>query len=255
MYRKDFIDIYAEFIKVFYKVADMFEKEKSVTPEKLKHYLSKFPDLTPHLCHAETTSQVLDVVQENISFISCCSFLRNAADFFTLTGAVEVIKKYSTYVDEFCTQTLTRHIYMEPFVSTKSKFAPSTTITFKLGWNSADKTLLDIRELLEKAFHEQHIYVHIVVVRGGSVKVICVSPQHVMKHLVRLAQMNKEVLVENGMTYLRVGETIVVDKSGQNEVKIIIIITETLLYLLIIISDITCGRSCFSINHCTSVKR
>ena len=109
---------------------------------------------------------------------------------------------------------------MKPFVSTKSiNFAPSTTITFKLGWKPADKTLSDIRDLLEKTFHEQHIYVHIVVVRGGCVKVICVSPQHVMKHLVRLAQLNKEVLVENGVTYLKVGNTIVVDKSRQNEVR------------------------------------
>ena len=40
-----------------------------------------------------------------------------------------------------------------------------------------------------------------------------------MKHLVRLAQVNKEVLVENSVTYLRVGDTTVVDNSGQNEVR------------------------------------
>ena len=45
------------------------------------------------------------------------------------------------------------------------------------------------------------------------------SPQLVMKHLMRLAQENKEVLVESGVTYLRVGDTIVVDNSGQNEVR------------------------------------
>ena len=32
-----------------------------------------------------------------------------------------------------------------------------------------------------------------------------------MKHLVRLAQVNKEVFMESGVTYLRVGATIVVD--------------------------------------------
>ena len=219
VYRSDYDDIQAEFIKLFLKVTEIFEMEQSVTPEKLKKYLSKFPELTPHLCYAETTSQVLDVVQEHSSFI-CCSYLKHAANYFNLTGAIEAIKKYYTYVDEFCSQTLTKHMYMKPFISTKSmKFAPSTTITFKLEWKPADKTLLDIRDLLEKAFLEHHIYVHIVVVRGGSVKLICVSPQHVMKHLVRLAQVNKEVLVESGVTYLRVGDTIVVDNSGQNEVR------------------------------------
>ena len=138
VYRSDYDDIQAEFIKLFLKVAEIFEKKKSMTPEKLKRYLSKFPELTPHLYYAETMSQVLDVVQEHSSFI-CCSYLRHAVNYFNLPGAIEAIKNYYTYVDEFCSQTLTRHIYMKPFISTKSiQFAPSTTITFKLGWKPAD---------------------------------------------------------------------------------------------------------------------
>ena len=81
------------------------------------------------------------------------------------------------------------------------------------------KTLSDIQGLLRQAFHEQSIYVRIVVVRGGSVRVICCAPQYLMTELVRLAQKNRELLVESSVTYLRVGDTIVVDTSDQNEVR------------------------------------
>ena len=161
---------------------------------------------------------MMHVIQQHSSF-TCCSYLEHVADQLKLPALTEEIENYNKYVNEFCSQTLTRHIYMKPFITNKSiEFTPATTITFKLEWSPSKKTLTDIQSILRQAFHEHQIYVHIVVVRGGSVRVICVSPQHVMKHLVRLAQVNKEILVENGVTYLRVGNTIVVDNSGQNEV-------------------------------------
>ena len=112
---------------------------------------------------------------------------------------------------------------MKPFLNTKSvDFTSSTnsTITFKLRWSPADKTLSDIQDLLQQAFEEQSIYVHIIVVRGGSVRVICCAQQYLMTELVRLAQKNRELLVKNSVTYLRVGDIIVVDTSDQNEVRI-----------------------------------
>ena len=50
------------------------------------------------------------------------------------------------------------------------------------------RTLSDILELLQLAFDEQSIYVHIVVIRGGSVRVVCYAPQYLMTELVGLAQ-------------------------------------------------------------------
>ena len=100
------------------------------------------------------------------------------------------------------------------------EFAPSTTLTFKLEWNPDDKTLNDIRGVLERVFYEHSVYVHIVVVRGGSVWVICCAPQYLMAELARLAQRNMKLLVESSVTYLRVGDTIVVNTSDQNEVRI-----------------------------------
>ena len=60
------------------------------------------------------------------------------------------------------------------------------------------KNVLDTSRspILRQAFHEQSIYVRIVVDRGGSVRVICCAPQYLMTELVRLAQKNRELLVE-----------------------------------------------------------
>ena len=107
--------------------------------------------------------------------------------------------------------------------------------------------------LLQQAFHEHSVYVHIVVVRGGSVRVICCAPQYLMTELVRLAQKNRELLVESSVTYLRVGDTIVVDTSDQNEVRICY--HRNCVTFDFHTSDITCGRSCPSTNHCTSVEK
>ena len=110
---------------------------------------------------------------------------------------------------------------MQPFITAKSiNMTDSEIISFKLEWSPDTKTLSDIRSLLRQAFIEQSVYVWIVVVRDGSVRVICCAPQYLMTELVRLAQKNRELLVESSVTYLRVGNTIVVDTSNQNEARI-----------------------------------
>ena len=136
---------------------------------------------------------------------------------------MEKVARYNQYVKDFCSQKLSKHIYMKPFITHKPvNFSSSTTITFKLEWEPHKKTLSDIQSVIREAFCEHQIYVHIVVVVGGSIRVVCYTPQHVMEHLVRLAEENKEVLVESGVTYLRVGDTVVVDTSGHSEVSEII---------------------------------
>ena len=167
---------------------------------------------------ANTISPIID---HNVhSSFTCCSHLKGVATRFNATAAIEKIEIYYKFVDDFCQYKLANHIYMKPFLTATFDFTPSTTITFKLRWHPSDKTLSDILELLQQAFDEQSIHVHIVVVRGGSVRVICCAPQYLMTELVRLAQKNRELLVESSVTYLRVGDTIVVDTTDQNEVRI-----------------------------------
>ena len=219
-YRSDFEDIQIRFAQLFDEVAEILENEESVTPERLKRFVSRIPDMNDSLDNAHTISDIIDVIQEHSSLISC-TYLKGVATRFNISAVTEKIEKYYQFVSKFCQYELTHHIYMKPFLTAKSMtFTPSTTITFKLQWHPFKKTLSDIQSLLRQAFHEQSIYVDIVVVRGGSVRVICCAPQYLMTELVRLAQKNRELLMESSVTYLRVGDTIVVDTSDQNEVRI-----------------------------------
>ena len=219
-YRRDFEDIQNKFAKLFLEITEILEKEESVNIERLKGYISKFPEMKNSLDNAHTITDIIDIIQEHSSLTSC-SYLKGVAELFNVSAAIEKIDKYYEFVDDFSQNKLANHIYMKPFFTAKStEFTPSTTITFKLRWQPNDKTLSDILELLQQAFDDQSVHVHIVVVRGGSVRVICCAPQYLMTELVRLAQKNRELLVESSVTYLRVGDTIVVDTSDQNEVRI-----------------------------------
>ena len=219
-YRRDFEDIQDRFAQLFDEVAEILENEESITPERLKRFVSRIPYMKDSLDNAHTISDIIDIVQEHSS-ITSCTHLKGVARRFNISAVTERIEKYYQFVSEFCQYKLTHHIYMKPFLTVKSiDLTPSTTITFKLRWSANDRTLSDILELLQHAFDEQSVYVHIVVVRGGSVRVICCAPQYLMTELVRLAQKNRELLVESSVTYLRVGDTIVVDTSDQNEVRI-----------------------------------
>ena len=196
------------------------EDEESVTPERLKRFVSRFPEMSDSLDNAQTISDIINIIQEHSSF-TCCTFLEGVALRFNVSAAIGKIKEYYQFVDDFCQYKLANHIYMKTFLTSNTiDITPSTTVTFQLRWSPAEKTLSHIKHLLQQVFDEQSVYVHVMVVRGGSVRVICCAPQYLMTELVRLAQKNRELLVESSVTYLRVGDTIVVDTSDQNEVRI-----------------------------------
>ena len=220
VYQGDFEDLQGKFVELFADVTKAFKKNKSVTTKKLKDHLSFYPDLVASLADADSISDIMHILKNHSTFI-CCSRLKNVAEHFKIPAVNEKIEIYFQYLQDFCSRKLTKHMYLEPFITAKStEFAPTTTLTFKLEWNPDNKTLSDIQGVIRQVFHEHSIHIHIVVVRGGSVRVICCAPQYLMTELVGLAQKNRELLVESNVTYLRVGDTIVVDNSFQNEVRI-----------------------------------
>ena len=165
-YRSDFEDVQNKFCQLFGEVAEILENEESVNIERLKGYISKFPEMEESLDNAHTISEIIDTIQKHSSLTSC-SHLKGVAELFNVTAAFEKIEKYYEYVDEFCQHKLPNHIYMKSFLTAKSSdYTPSTTINFKLRWSPNDMQLSGILELLQQAFDEQSVYVHIVVVTG-----------------------------------------------------------------------------------------
>ena len=194
---------------------------RAISLERLKRFVSRIPEMNDSLDNAHTISDIVDIIQEHSSLYIVLRISKESLDDSKSLLSLKKIEEYYQLVSEFCQYELTHHIYMKPFLTDKSVIiAPSATITFHLRWCPNDKTLSNVLELLQQAFDEQSVYVHIVLVRGGSVRVICCAPQYLMTELVRLAQKNRELLVESSVTYLRVGDTIVVGTSDQNKVRI-----------------------------------
>ena len=51
-YRSDFEDIQIRFAQLFDEVAEILENEESVTPERLKRFVSRIPDMNDSLDNA-----------------------------------------------------------------------------------------------------------------------------------------------------------------------------------------------------------
>ena len=166
-YRIDFDDIESEFVQLFIDAAKIIEKDETVTMKKLKRFLSRFRELRASLASADTIIDLLDIIQDHSSF-TCCSLLQHVARYFKITAVTNKIESYLKYVEQFCSEKISKHIYMKPFLTDKAtKITPSTTITFKLEWRPDEKTLSNIQSVLRQTFNYYCINVHIVVVRGG----------------------------------------------------------------------------------------
>ena len=218
MYKIDFDDVKSEFAELFYSITKIME-EAELDLEDLKKFLNFYEELRIPLQQADTIAKIMQVIQQNSSFINC-GYLKYVAKHFKLPAAAEKIDAYCKFVEKFCEEKLTQHSYVTSFLADPSTcLLSSETITFKLEWKPNKKTLTDIQSLLRKTFKRHASHIHIVVVGGGSVTAICYAPQYLMGVLVKLAQENMEVLVENSVTYLSVGYTVVLDKCAQEKVN------------------------------------
>ena len=221
-YKKDFDKIQTKFVQLFHDITIMLEEAPEVTLERLKKFLIFYDELKVPLQDADTITKVMLVVKEHSSFINC-TYLKAVADNFLKALPSNIpsegrtkIDTYEKFVDEFCQYNLTQHSYVTSFLKDQSRQPLSSeTLTFKLEWDPIEKTLSNIQDTLRKTFMSLASHIHIVVVGGGSVTVICYAPQYLMGALVRLAQENIKVLVESRVTYLSVGHAVLLDISAQ----------------------------------------
>ena len=224
VYKRDFDTIQVKFINLVLQVSKILKKSH-VSLKKLKTLLTSIPILKSPLKGADTIDKVMQVVQQHSSFINC-SYLEAITDRFSVPAARKEIDAYYNFVEEFCHHTLTQHSYVTSFFAKQSThLISSENITLKLEWNPDEKTLIDIQGLLRKTFHSLASHIHIVVIGGGSVTVICYAPQYLMGALAKLAKESRKTLVENRVTYLSVGYAVLLDGSAQAEVNGIVFST------------------------------
>ena len=168
-YKRDFVDLQDKF-------GDMFDEVhrdvKRVPVDDLKQYLcNMFHELETDVQDADTTNDVMKVVRNECTLVAYC-YLEMIANHFCLHRAKESIEQYRSTLDYFCKYTLEEHSYAksfrvdhpEPIVSSSDKIV----VTFKLEWNAKERSLKDIRDVLQMVFRDlTDDRVQIVVVEGG----------------------------------------------------------------------------------------
>ena len=196
----------------------MLEKNHSVSLKKLKQLLSTYADLKGPLKSARSFNSAMCIILEHSSIINCSS-LRLVAEHFNLPEVTQALDVYKDQVDEFCQKTIREHSYFRQFVGRKRKhFLSTQTITLKLEWNPDKKTLADIRSLLRKAFKGLSPLIHVDVIGEGSVTVVCYAPHYIMGALVKMAEENKSMLLENSVSYLSIGYAVILSSGAQEKV-------------------------------------
>ena len=219
VYKEDFDTIEKEFVSLHFRASHIILKS-SVTLQELKQLLSFYPELAiQNIQNAENVVEVMQVIQQHSSFINC-SYLKHVAEYFNLPEVKKEIDKYKKLVDDFCNSTIIQHSYMKPFTTNPPQYNMSSQIikiTMVLQWNPATKTLSDIHTLLEKAFQSLSSLIHVDVICKGSITVVCYAPHYIMGALLKMAKKNKSVLLENNVSYLSIGYTVVLDSTSEKE--------------------------------------
>ena len=220
VYKKQFDAIEKEFVSLHLRASCIILKS-SVTLQDLKELLSFYPQLAMPIQAAESVTKVMQVIQQHSSFINCF-YLEHVAEHFKLPEVTKEVDNYNKLVDDFCNSKIIEHSYMRPFTANPPQYNMSSqTIKIKimLQWNPATKTLSDIHTLLEKAFQSLSPLIHVDVICKGSVTVVCYAPHYIMGALVKMAKKNKNVLLENSVSYLSIGYTVALDSTSQEEVR------------------------------------
>ena len=221
MYKKDFDAISRKFVSLHLRASRIMLRNNAVTVQELKELLTSYPELELSLHGVDTISKVMRVVQRHSSFINC-SYLEHIAEEFKLPEVKKEINDYNELVDDFCNSKIIQHSYMERFTSNTPQYTVSSqTIKIKviLEWNPESKTLSDIRSLLRKAFKGLSPLIHVDVIGEGSVTIVCYAPHYLMGALVKITRKNKTMLLENSVSYLSIGYTVVLDSTAAEKVR------------------------------------
>ena len=208
-YKEAFVDLQDSFGKMYTSLCATLESQVSETA--LKDYLCKtFPELVIPLKDAIKIDDIMKIVRDKSS-LTDVAYFKVIAKHFDLEEMKQHVEKYRRELDSFCERTLNNHSYVRSFREDHPRYIhPSDKIEFQLQWNSIEKTMKDIRDVLQKGFGQLADRVQIVVIEVGSVVVVCCAPRYLMKELARLATNNAHELAAMGVVKLTIGGTEVI---------------------------------------------
>ena len=204
-YKKDFILLQDKFGTLFRSISKAVKSQVPV--DDLKEYLCEtFPEFKILLQEASTTDDVMKTVRNQSSLTDLAYFGRINGHFNLKMK--QKINRYCDSLDSFCQHTLENHSYVRSFREDYPRYILSSDkIVFRLQWKANEKTLKDIRDVLQMSFGYLADRVQIVVIEDGSVVVVCWAPRYLMEELVRHASARVHRLEKMGVVKLTICST------------------------------------------------
>ena len=204
-YKRDFILLQDKFGTLFRSISKAVKSQVPV--DNLKEYLCQtFPEFKISLQEVSTTDDVMEAVR-NRSSLTDVAYFDRINDHFNLK-MTQKINRYCDTLDSFCQYTLDNHSYVRSFREDYPRYILSSDkIVFQLQWKANEKTLKDIRDVLQMSFGHLADRVQIVVIEDGSVVVVCWAPRYLMEELVRHVSARVHRLAKMGVVKLTIGGT------------------------------------------------
>ena len=152
-YEERFDKMKVLFGNIFYDLSCLLARHVPSIQE-LKLYLSRcFPELKPQLDKAETTDNVVDIVQEKCTIVNLVC-LEAIADKFNLHEVIVHITDFKKAVDDFCNKVRVSVCNDDNFLANTSCILKCDTVVFIIDWEANDYSLELIKGLLSKAFED-----------------------------------------------------------------------------------------------------
>ena len=191
---------------------------KKINFEDLKQFLIQcYSELEVELAGIESIDDAMTVVIKHSNIINVAK-IETIVDCYDVTEAKELVTGYKEEIEKFSNTKL--NSMLNKNLSAHCSSLACETIKFVLDWEPSDRSLEDIRLLLEKAFGDlgRRVLVRRIS-EANSILIICYAPLYLMNALLMKAQANLPVLQEKMLLMqLHIGHYCVYDRDLINEV-------------------------------------
>ena len=218
--QKDFEDLRGKLAVLVYDLQKKAEKAH-INIKDLKDFISLYdPDekCSSQLREARDVSGVFYVVRTQLCSLFNCSVLQKIAQKFNLRDGQKIIQEYE-YAKENYRRLLTSSAFAEE-LRKESQFPPNTkgVIVLRLKWPSVKNlTVLEFENFIKEVFSELYCYIHLLRAEPGSIVITMSAPERVTGTLIALAKRKIAYLKETGVTWLTIGDSLIISDIEDTE--------------------------------------
>ncbi|XP_019852755.1 PREDICTED: uncharacterized protein LOC109582480 [Amphimedon queenslandica] len=218
--RQDFVDLRGKLGELVYDIQKKVE-EAHIDINDVKDFVSLYdPDekCNYQLREAKDMSEVFFIVRTQLCSLCNCSILQKLAQKFSLPGGDEIIQEY-----EFAKENYRRLLTSSSFADKLRKESqfPSNAKGIIILWlrlpSVKSLTVFEFENIIKKVFSELYCYIHLLKVEPGSIVATLCGPERVTGELIALAKKSIAYLRDIGVTWLTIGDTLIINDIEDTE--------------------------------------